>query len=865
VLSTSAAPPLVATPGIQFPGSGVMPLGSPGPVGYYPAQIRHAYGIDQINFNGITGDGTGQTIAIVDEYDNPNIAQDLAAFDAAFGGPNPPSFTKVDQNGGTNYPGVDPTGNWETEEALDVEWAHVVAPGASIVLVECTPSGMLTGVNTARNLPGVSVVSMSWGARDFSGESNLDSFFTTPPNHGGVTFVAGAGDTGAGCNYPSSSPNVLAVGGTTLSVDNFGNYIGETAWSGSGGGPSANEPVPAYQVGVQNTGRRTTPDVAFDADPNTGVAVYDSYNNGTASPWVQIGGTSLATPCWAGLVAIADQGRALNGLGPLDGRQQVLPAIYQQLPVGDFHDITTGSNGHPAGPGYDMVTGRGTPIANVLVPALSHAQDGQYHPAVSYSTGTRYANAVVTGDFYGDGKLDLVTANHNCTGSLFRGNGSGTFQAPVQIKTPDASGGPDALAVGDFNHDGKLDLVVANYYTNTISVLMGNGNGTFQPGVDYAVGKTPTSIVVGDFNHDGNLDLAVADEGSNSVSVLLGNGNGTFKPAVNYAVNGYDIRIAVGDFNGDGNLDLVTANEYYGAGETPNTVSVLLGNGNGTFKPAVNYAAGTLPDAVAVGDFNHDGHLDLAVADYGSNKVSILLGNGNGTFKAPVSYAVGVEPISIQAADLNGDGKLDLVVADRGGAGGSTDPLAYPGAVSVLWGNGNGTFKNPLNLGVDLNPSTVVVADFNGDGKPDLAVSCRGGPSAYPGTVDVLLHSSTGPNPLFAVGPSATGTRATSARTAGDDGVARAPRESRSNVLGRQASESVGAGDLNLVTPALRQQPTASPQAAADAFYALLGDSSMGMDASALGLTDSGGPSADGWGLQGGPPAPRRRHAAALA
>jgi hypothetical protein len=178
---------------------------------------------------------------------------------------------------------------------------------------------------------------------------------------------------------------------------------------------------------------------------------------------------------------------------------------------------------------------------------------------------------------------------------------------------------PASVAVGDFNGDGKLDLAVANSASNNVSVLLGNGDGTFQAAVNYAVGTNPASVAVGDLNGDGKLDLAVANIGSNNVSVLLGNGDGTFKAAVNYAVGSSPYSVAVGDFNGDGKLDLAVANPG------SNNVSVLLGNGDGTFQTAVNYAVGSYPYSVAVGDFDGDGRMDLAVANHGSNNVSILL------------------------------------------------------------------------------------------------------------------------------------------------------------------------------------------------------------------------------------------------
>jgi len=220
----------------------------------------------------------------------------------------------------------------------------------------------------------VVAVSMSWGGGEFSGETTYDSVFTTPGGHGGVAFFASSGDTGAPVSYPAVSPNVVSVGGTSLRLSGS-TYGSESGWSGSGGGISAYESKPSYQNGVvtQSTTKRSNPDVAYDSDPSTGFAVYDSFNNGTASPWSQFGGTSAAAPQWAALTAIVDQGRALAGLGALDGRTQLLPAIYA-LNAGDFHDVTTGgSTGSPsytAAAGYDLVTGRGTPVANRVIADL---------------------------------------------------------------------------------------------------------------------------------------------------------------------------------------------------------------------------------------------------------------------------------------------------------------------------------------------------------------------------------------------------------------------------------------------------------------------------------------------------------------
>jgi hypothetical protein len=309
--------------------------------------------------------------------------------------------------------------------------------------------------------------------------------------------------------------------------------------------------------------------------------------------------------------------------------------------------------------------------------------DGTFQAAVNYPAGTN-PDSVAVGDFNGDGKLDLAVANGGSNNvSVFLGKGDGTFQAAVNYAV---GTGPAALAVGDFDGDGELDLAVANSGSQNVSVLLGNGDGTFQTAVDYGAGSSPSSVGVGDFNGDGKLDLAVANGGSNNVSVLLGNGNGTFKAAVDYPTGSNSSSVAVGDFNGDGKLDLAVANPGLG-NFTDGIVSILLGNGDGTFQAAVNYPTGsTNSSSVAVGDFNGDGKLDLAVpnADIGENfiagSVSILLGNGDGTFQPEVSYAAGSNPSSVAVGDFNGDGRLDMVVADLTNSTASV--LLQPGLVS---------------------------------------------------------------------------------------------------------------------------------------------------------------------------------------
>jgi hypothetical protein len=376
-----------------------------------------------------------------------------------------------------------------------------------------------------------------------------------------------------------------------------------------------------------------------------------------------------------------------------------------------------------------------------------------FSPAVSYPV-TQNPVAVATGDFNGDGRLDLAVASPGTFGyptdtvSVLVGNGDGTFQ-PAQIVFTGLE--PHSLAVGDFNGDGKLDLVVVD--NSDLSVLLGNGNGTFQAPINFKlpgvfppgytgatpVDQRPSSVAVGDFNHDGKLDLAVTGRAYDYlppypsdhayVNVLLGNGNGTFTTADTHLLNGTPAAsIAIADFNGDGKLDVVTANS-----ETQ-TVSVLLGNGNGTLQPAQDFATGSNPQSVAVGDFNGDGKPDLAVANVFG--VSVLLGNGDGTFGTAATFTTGGNSNSVAVADFNRDGKLDVVTASY------TSNPSDPGSVSVLLGNGNGTFQAPLIYGAGYGPRSVAVADFNRDGFPDLAVvNYAYDYTGTPGNISVLLNA----------------------------------------------------------------------------------------------------------------------------
>ena len=429
------------------------------PVGITPFQIQSAYGFytgtqaafgntyDPITgkqlttgtFNnniklsgGKIGDGSGMTIAIVDPGNDPTIASDVQAFSKQFGlplfnttganQPGVPTFKVVNEHGSTN-PLTLPNDDFDAavEISLDVEWAHAIAPKANIVLVEAVSfNDIFIAENYARSIPGVVVVSNSWGGNEFLGEQSFDNSFITPPGHVPETFVFSAGDSGGPASYPSSSPNVLSIGGTKLNLSATNKYASESVWNeltlqeGAGGGGESGglfqdpvsgrifldqvlEKVPTFQKNITINGTpltgRGTPDVSWDADPQSGFAVYDSFTFGTKTPWDQVGGTQRRCASWSAMLAIVDQGRALVGKASLSNAQ----AVMYSLPNSDFHDITVGNNdyiglglgvsGNAAGPGYDLASGIGTPIANLVIRDLVASTGTTFVPTLGGAGG----------------------------------------------------------------------------------------------------------------------------------------------------------------------------------------------------------------------------------------------------------------------------------------------------------------------------------------------------------------------------------------------------------------------------------------------------------------------------------------------
>ena len=301
---------------------------------------------------------------------------------------------------------------------------------------------------------------------------------------------------------------------------------------------------------------------------------------------------------------------------------------------------------------------------------------------------------------------------------LLPGEGDGTFGPPVNPVVQDNA---VSTAVGHFNSDTKLDLVVANHDSNTVSILLGNDHDGFREPSGIHISGSPWDMVAGDFNGDGHPDLAISNGGV--ITILIGKGDGTFERPVDYPVGfsrgNVSVAVVEGDFNGDGTLDIVSANAE--------NISLLLGRGDGTFKPAVNLGSANFANDVVAGDFDGDGELDLAYVDNFHGTVEVILGHGYGTFANPIGSPTSSMPQRISAADLNGDGKLDVVTVD------------LLGGVNVLLGKGDGSFHPPVPLPSARSNNVAEIGDLNHDGKPDIAI-----PDYFGGSVVVFLNKGNG-------------------------------------------------------------------------------------------------------------------------
>ena len=354
--------------------------------------------------------------------------------------------------------------------------------------------------------------------------------------------------------------------------------------------------------------------------------------------------------------------------------------------------------------------------------------------------------AVAVSDFNHDGKLDVATITSVYSGqvAVLLGRGDGSFQPAVYYTVDSEDQSLSWIAAADFNGDGKVDLAVTDQHGYNISILLGNGDGTFRSPVSYPTTQRPTFVDIGDFNHDGKPDLIVVDGGY--VSVMLGNGDGTFQPPKDNSIFSSNAPLGVGDFDRDGNLDVAVP-------ESPGRLGlgILLGNSDGTFREGAQYAVGS-SSSVAVGDFNGDHKLDLVALVAGNSDVQILLGNGDGSFQLGASYSAG-QVAAITTADVNGDGKLDLLFLT------TTYPIATC-QLTVMLGDGDGTFQSPVSYGsFDYGSPDIAVGDFNRDHQPDVVVADWLGSA-----VDVLLNTgiiSFSPTTPLSFNPQLLGTTST--------------------------------------------------------------------------------------------------------
>jgi hypothetical protein len=729
VAQSSAAAGIVNTPPFVLLGKvasgqeNVPDVSSP----YAPSDLRQAYGVTQISLDGVAGDGSGQTIAIVDAYNDPNIITDANTFSSHYGlpqfnGSSGPTLQVLNELGQSSpLPANASAGGWDVEESLDVEWAHSMAPNANIILVEAnsnSSSDLYPAAHMASGLAGVSVVSMSFGGSESQTEQTFDADFTTPAGHQGVTFLASTGDSGAPGGYPAFSPNVVAVGGTDLSINSNGSYGSETGWSSGGGGVSTYESQPSYQTDEVNgvsTTNRSIPDVSINA--GVGVSVLDTYYS---SSYLDVGGTSLACPMWAGLVAIADQGRVLQGEGTLDGRSQTLPDIYSFSTSDNFHDITSGNNGFSAGVGYDLVTGIGSPVANLLVPTLVNNSV----PVIT----TNPSNLTVT---VGQNATFTAAASGNPTPAvqwMVETSGSSSFSAIVGASSTTLNLGPATLA----ENGNKYEAVFSNGLTNhpptttaaTLTVNAASAGSLTGSQATAASSYNLTTLGAADWAHwgrggtYGNFDHKASGNSQISNVTQLGTG-GNYGGYTDSSRNATwtDGTPTASDTNEHG---YIWANAALGAGYS--------------FTVPADTTTRTL--YVYAGGFSSGGTLTAHLSD-GSAADYVVSASGNGIYSD-------LYTITYTAASAGQTLKISYVKSTNiNGTGGSVD-LIGAWLTGQTAGTAPAVTTNPTNLTVTAGATATFTAAASGNPTPTVQwmVEASGGTSfsAISGATSTTLN-----------------------------------------------------------------------------------------------------------------------------